>query len=229
MADLRELENRIKHTYRDKSLLVEALTHSSYVNETGRKRRTCNERMEFLGDAVLSIISAEYFFTKYPEMDEGELSKIRSSYVCTEALSEFAKSIGLDRYLIMGKGAILSNEMQNSSVLEDAFEAVIASIYLDAGMEAAKAFVLPFLSAERTGENEGFKDYKSLFQMIIQKNPDEVFQYKTVKEEGPDHAKVYTVHLYVNSNVVGEGVSSSKKGAEQAAAKQALALMGIEL
>ncbi len=229
MADLKELEGKIKYTYKDKSLLVEALTHSSYANETGRKRRACNERMEFLGDAVLSIISAEYFFHKYPDMDEGELSKIRSSYVCTEALSEFARSIGLDRYMIMGKGALLSNEMQNDSVLEDAFEAVIASIYLDSGMEAAKAFVLPFLSSDRSAVKEGFKDYKSLFQIIIQKNPDEVFQYKTVKEEGPDHAKVYTVNLYVNSNVVGQGVSTSKKGAEQAAAKQALELMGVEL
>ncbi len=229
MADLREFEEKIKYTYNDKSLLVEALTHSSYANETGRKKRACNERMEFLGDAVLSIISADYFYTKYPEMDEGELSKIRSSYVCTEALSEFARSIELDKYLIMGKGALLSNEMHNDSVLENAFEAVIASIYLDSGMDEAKRFVLPFLKTDRKASSEAFKDYKSLFQIIIQKNPDEVFQYKIVKEEGPDHAKIYTVNLYVNSNVVGQGVSTSKKGAEQAAAKQALELMGIEL
>ncbi|MBQ7739806.1 MAG: ribonuclease III [Eubacterium sp.] len=227
MADLSLLEKKIEYTFKNKKLLTEALTHSSYANET--KKGRSNERLEFLGDAVLSIISAEYLFEKYPSSDEGELTKTRSSIVCTYTLSQFAKMINLGDYLIMGKGAAQYEVQNQGAVLEDAFEAIIAAIYLDGGMEEAKRFVLPFLQLEIKSPKSNFKDYKSLFQIIIQQNPDEKFQYKLVAEHGPDHAKTYEVELYVNSNVVGRGVGTSKKSAEQDAARQALELMGVEI
>ena len=230
MADLHLLEEKIGYTFQDRTLLVEALTHSSYVHENGsRKRRHCNERMEFLGDAVLSIISAEYLYNRYPDEQEGELTKKRSRLVCTESLAEFARRIDLSDYLIVGKGAALSEDFKRPTVLENAFEAMIAAIYLDGGMKSAKQFVLPFLETKIDLPQSQFKDYKSQFQIIIQHNPDEVFQYKLVDEYGPDHAKVYVSELYVNSNLVGRGSGSSKKSAEQAAAKQALELMGVEI
>ncbi|MBR6392404.1 MAG: ribonuclease III, partial [Eubacterium sp.] len=134
MADLTLFEDKIKYTFKDKSLLTEALTHSSYAHE-GKRNRRCNERMEFLGDAVLSIITADYLYHGYPDVDEGELTKIRSSLVCTEALYEYAKLIDLHTYLIMGKGASQRHDEEKPTVLENAFEALIAAIYLDSGME----------------------------------------------------------------------------------------------
>ncbi len=229
MAALNEFEEKIKYTFTDKALLTEALTHSSYAHESANKKRKYNERMEFLGDAVLSFISAEYLYNAHPDWQEGELTKKRSSLVCTESLSEFAKMIDLADYLIVGKGAALTGIENNATVLEDAFEALIAAIYLDGGIESAKSFVLPFLALDIKKKQASFKDYKSRFQIVIQQNPDEVFQYRLVDEYGPDHDKHYVVNLYVNSNLVGHGVASSKKGAEQEAAREALELMGIEL
>lgn len=229
MADLFELEKKINYKFNNKSLLTEALTHASYTHEASKKKAKCNERLEFLGDAVLSIISAEYLYNKYPEAQEGELTKTRSSLVCTESLSDFARSINLGDYLVMGKGAMLRNDFERPTVLENAFEAIIAAIYLDGGMEEAKKFVLPFLQKDISINRFPFKDYKSMFQIVIQQNPDEIFQYRLVDEYGPDHDKKYVVELYVNSNLVGKGTGTSKKNAEQAAAKQALELMGIKL
>ncbi|MCR5208302.1 MAG: ribonuclease III [Eubacterium sp.] len=228
MADLTSLESKIKYTFKDKSLLTEALTHSSYAHEV---KHNCkfNERMEFLGDAVLSIITAEYLYKKYPDAAEGDLTKVRSSLVNTDALYEYAKSVDLNRYLIMGKGASQRHDEDKPTVLENAFEALIAAIYLDGGMSKAKNFVLPFLKSEVRVHRSSFRDYKSLFQIIIQQNPDERFQYKLVDEFGPDHDKRYVVELYVNSNLVGKGEASSKKGAEQEAAREALELMGVEI
>ncbi len=228
MADLTLLESKIKYTFKNRALLTEALTHSSYSHEVKHKAR-CNERMEFLGDAVLSIISAEYLYTRYPNNDEGSLTKIRSSLVCTEALFEYAKSIELYKFLIMGKGASQKHDEMKPTVLENAFEALIAAIYLDGGMKSAEAFVLPFLKSEVVIHKSTFRDYKSQFQIIAQQNPDEHFQYKLVGETGPDHDKTYVVELWLNSNIVGRGKASSKKGAEQEAARQALELMGVEL
>ena len=229
MADYKELENRIDYTFKDRSLLTEALTHSSYSHESMHNKKRNYERLEFLGDAVLSIICAEYLYKLYPEAQEGYLTSKRSSLVCTESLSVFARSINLSDYLILGKGAALSGVEKNATVLENAFEAIIAAIYLDGGMDAAKSFVLPFLENEINNSRQEFKDYKSLFQIIVQKNPDEVFNYKLVREYGPDHDKHYVVELYLNSNVVGTGVGTSKKSAEQDAARQALELMGVEI
>ncbi len=229
MANLKDFEKKIKYTFKDKKLLTEALTHSSYAHESANKKKKYNERMEFLGDAVLSFISAEFLYTKYPESKEGELTKLRSSLVCTESLSQFASMINLSDYLIVGKGAAMTGIEKNPAVCEDAFEALIAAIFLDGGLGEAKRFVIPFLELDLKKTEPVFKDYKSQFQIIAQQNPDEVFQYKLVDEYGPDHDKHYVVNLYLNSNLVGHGVASSKKGAEQEAAREALELMGVEI
>ncbi len=219
------LEDKIDYKFNDRSLMIEALTHSSYANEKGNIM--CNERLEFLGDAVLSIISAEYLYKKFPDVPEGRLSKIRSSLVCTQSLSGFAREIGLGSYLLLGKGESASGGYDRDSILENAFEALIASIYLDGGMEPAKIFVLRFLARDIENHIVSFKDYKTTLQEIIQQNPDETLNYVLVGEYGPDHDKRFEVEVHLNSNVIGRGIGRSKKQAEQEAAKEALSLMGV--
>lgn len=223
---MKALENRIGYHFKNKDLLLEALSHSSFANERHNKIQS-NERLEFLGDAVLSIISAEYLYNLYPNMAEGELSKLRSSLVCTESLSDFAKSIDLGSALLLGKGEASNGGAQRPSILENAFEAIIAAIYLDGGMECAKSFVLRFLSDAINSKSIHFKDYKTTLQEVIQQNPDEMVTYVLVGESGPDHNKTFEVEVHLNSNVIGKGKGKSKKSAEQAAAKEALKLMGI--
>lgn len=223
---MQNLEEKIKYTFKDKTLLTEALTHSSYANERQNAGR-CNERMEFLGDAVLSIVSAEYLYEKFPNMPEGKLSKLRSSLVCTQSLSGFAREINLGRYLLLGKGETASGGADRDSILENAFEALIAAIYLDGGMEPAKKHILKFLSREIETQHISFIDYKSALQEIVQQNPDEVLNYVLVGESGPDHDKRFEAEVHLNSNIIGKGIGRTKKQAEQEAAKEALKLMGF--
>lgn len=222
---MESLETKIKYVFRDKTLLIEALTHSSYANEKGNM--LSNERMEFLGDAVLSIVSAEYLYSKFPDLPEGKLSKLRSSLVCTQSLSSFARELNLGDYLRLGKGEKASGGADRDSILENAFEAVIAAIYLDGGMEYAKKFILHFLARDVDNHHVSFKDYKTTLQEIIQQNPDETLNYVLVGESGPDHNKRFDVEVHLNSNVIGRGTGRSKKQAEQEAAKEALSLMGV--
>lgn len=219
------LEQKIGYTFNDRSLMIEALTHSSYANEKGNMM--CNERMEFLGDAVLSIVSAEYLYKKFPDMPEGKLSKLRSSLVCTQSLSGFAREIGLGSYLLLGKGETASGGYDRDSILENAFEALIAAIYLDGGMDAAKKHILRFLARDIETQHIHFKDYKTTLQEIIQQNPDETLNYVLIGEYGPDHDKRFEVEVHLNSNVIGKGIGRSKKQAEQEAAREALSLLGI--
>ena len=162
-------------------------------------------------------------------MPEGRLTKLRSSLVCTQSLSQFAKEIDLGSHLKMGKGERASGGSERPSVLEDAFESLIAAIYLDGGMEEAERFVLRFLSREVENHHSNFHDYKSLLQEIIQQNPDETLTYTVVGTSGPDHDKRFDVELKLNSNIIGKGHGTSKKNAEQLAAKQALELMGVDV
>ncbi len=224
--DLSVLEEKIGYKFKNIEYLNEALTHSSYANEV-RNGIKCNERMEFLGDAVLSIISAEFLFEEFPDMAEGDLSKLRSSLVCTASLSGFAKEINLGNYLLMGKGEINNGGQERPSILEDAFEALIAAVYLDGGMEYAKKHVLHFLEAELKNHRINFKDYKTYLQEIVQQNPDETLNYVITGEFGPDHNKTFEAEVHLNSNVIGKGCGKSKKQAEQEAAKEALQLMGL--
>lgn len=224
-----ELENNLKYQFKNISLLEHALTHSSYANE---KKHTLgsNERLEFLGDSVLSIIVAEHLYKNYPDLPEGELTKIRASLVCEDALFEFAMELELGKFLMLGKGEQQNGGNKRHSTLSDAFEAVLAAIYLDGGIEPAKKHVLRFVEKKLTDLSKApFKDYKTMLQEVIQKNPEEKLEYVLIDATGPDHAKTFTVELRLNSNVIGKGVAGNKKTAEQHAAKQALELMGKKI
>lgn len=225
-----KLEKNIGYKFNNRSYLMEALTHSSFANEQKDRHVTArsNERMEFLGDAVVSIISAKFLFEKFPDMDEGELSKLRSSLVCTGSLSEFARRIHLGDYLFLGRGEINTGGADRDSILENAFEALTAAIYLDGGMDEARKFVLSFLSKAVEGHNINFKDYKTQLQEVIQENPGENVYYVITGTNGPDHNKVFEAEVRLNHNVIGKGTGKSKKSAEQAAAKEALRLMGLQ-
>lgn len=223
---MKKLEEKIEYTFKDKCLITQALTHSSYANEKQGGIK-CNERLEFLGDAVISIVSAQYLYESFPDMPEGDLSKLRSSLVCTRSLSDFARQIDLGSYMLLGKGELNTGGRDRDSILEDAFEALTAAIYLDGGMECAKKHVLRFLSEAVNTHHINFKDYKTTLQEVIQKNPDQSITYVVSGESGPDHNKRFEVEVHLNSNVIGKGVGKSKKQAEQEAAKEALSLMGI--
>lgn len=223
-----KFESIIGYKYKNKSLLKEALTHSSYGNE-GKKNGKNNERLEFLGDSILSIIVAENLFNNYKHLPEGELTKLRASLVCEKSLYKFALKINLGEMLFLGKGEENSGGRNRPSILADAFEAVIASIYLDGGLESAKAFVLGFVPKDiDTKKTNALSDYKTALQEIIQKNKEEKIEYVLVEEIGPDHDKSFIVEVHLNSNVIGKGNGKSKKQAEQFAAKEALELMGYE-
>lgn len=223
---MKTLEKNIGYSFKNKELLRLALSHSSYANECfGRES---NERLEFLGDSVLGFITAEYLFSSLSGRPEGELTKLRANAVCEKSLAVFAKEISLGDYILLGKGEMLTGGRERPSILADAFESVIAAIYLDGGIEEAKKFVLRFVSTSTTDTYQA-TDYKTLLQEVIQKNPDEHLTYRLVAESGPDHNKEFTVEVYLNSNCMGTGKGPSKKKAEQAAAKEALALMGIKV
>ena len=219
------LEERIGYQFQNKKYLRRALTHSSYSNES-REKPESNERMEFLGDAVLSLVVSNYIFHRF-HLDEGDLTKIRASMVCEKSLFRFAQEVGLGEELYLGRGEEQMGGRTRPSIVSDAFEALIAAIFLDGGLEPAGRFVLRFVREElETGERSAFVDYKTMLQEIVQKNPEERVNYVLVEENGHDHDKHFVVEVRLNSNVIGRGESRSKKGAEQLAAKEALELMG---
>lgn len=223
------LENKLNYKFNNKALLLNALTHSSYANEV-RKGITSNERLEFLGDSVLSIVVSDYLFKNFPNMPEGELTKLRASLVCEKSLCGFSRSLDIGSYLKLGKGEDKGGGRERDSILADAFEAVLAAMYLDGGMEVARKHVLRFVLPElEHTDDEVFKDYKTALQEIIQRNPEESVTYILTDETGPDHNKQFTVEVHLNSNVIGSGRGKSKKQAEQMAAKQALHLMGADI
>ncbi len=227
--DFSLLENRIKYIFKDSRLLTVALTHSSYCNEN-RKRgfSVSNERSEFLGDSILSVITAEFLFNKFPEADEGFLTRTRAALVCEDTLAKFANSISLGDFMLFGKGeSVPSGGRHRKSTIADAFEALIAAIYLDGGMESAKAFVLPFITSSVDSViKAGTEDYKSRLQRIVQQTPEEVLSYTLVGEEGPPHDRTFSYEVYLNSNLLGKGKGRSKREAEQVAAREALILLG---
>ncbi len=223
---MKELENTIGYSFKDPKLLRLALTHSSYSNERGAHKN--NERLEFLGDSVLGFITADYLFGELTNTPEGQLTKIRANAVCERSLAKFAAEINLGKYLFLGKGEMLTGGRERPSVLSDAFEALIAAIYLDGGIDEARKFVLRFVSNTEKDANE-VTDYKTMLQEVIQKNPEEELKYELVAQSGPAHMKNFTVEVKLNSNCIGLGEGHSKKKAEQAAAKEALHLMGIKI
>ncbi len=225
--EMQQLQEKIQYTFRDPEILQRALSHSSYVNERQNVRQS-NERLEFLGDSVLGFITAEYYYSQFKAYPEGDLTKLRAAMVCEKSLCVFARELDLGSYLLLGKGEICTGGRDRPSILADAFEALIAAIYLDGGIDEARRFVLRYVR-KAAGTSGAFHDYKTKLQEIIQKNPEESVEYVHVGESGPDHNKVFTVEVHLNSNVIGRGVGRSKKLAEQEAAREALTLMGIKL
>lgn len=225
---MNRFEEILNYKFNNIKLLENALTHSSYANEV-HSAHGSNERLEFLGDSVLSIIVSEYLYKNFKKLPEGELTKLRASLVCEKTLCMFSKQMNVGDFLLLGKGEAHNHGNERPSILADAFEAILAAIYIDGGIDAAKKHVLRFVIPElENGEYELFNDYKTALQEVIQRNPEERLTYVLIDETGPDHDKRFTVEVHLNSNVIGMGVGKSKKQAEQAAAHQALVLMGIE-
>lgn len=230
------LEERIGYRFENGELLTRALTHSSYSNESGLKNHHmyCNERLEFLGDSVLSIITSNYLYKSFTDCPEGELTRMRAEVVCERALSGYADAIGLGQFLLLGVGEEKNNGRQRRSILADAFEALLAAIYLDAkerGMAEVERFLMPFITKEiesvrRKGSFNG--DPKTLLQQFVQQAEGDFLEYAVVGESGPDHMKTFKVEARLNSNVIGRGEGRSKREAEQNAAREALKLFSVE-
>ena len=233
-AAMERLEAAIAYNFTDRALLRRAMTHSSHSNETGERNHhlLCNERLEFLGDSVLSIVVSRYLFTAYPQEGEGILTNMRKDVVCAEALARYARRIGIGDCLYLGNGEELSGGRDKENILADAFEALLAAIYLDAGdrgMEIIAHFLLPLVQKDLSElENRGIDgDYKTPLQQFVQQTEGDVLEYILIRAEGPDHQKTFEVEVRVNSNPCGRGVGSSKRKAEQAAAKAALKVFGL--
>lgn len=229
---MEKLEKTVGYTFQNKELLKEALTHSSYYNEMKSRGESVpyNERLEFLGDSVLSVVVSSYIFEKYRNKQEGDLTKIRAAVVCEKALAKFAGQIALGDYMFLGHGEVMNNGRSRPSITADAFEALLAAMYLDSGeqFQAVEHFVLPFISEEirQIAENGVFVDYKTSLQQIVQQANGEILEYVLVKEQGPDHDKQFSVEARLNSNIIGRGVGRTKRQAEQKAAHEALILFG---
>ena len=224
MSKLQELQNRIGYTFEKEGLLRQALTHSSYANEKHMKKHSDNERLEFLGDAVLEIVSSDFLYRNYPDLPEGDLTRIRAALVCEESLHEVAQSLDLGSYLKLGKGEEAGGGRHRASILADATEAVFAAVYLDGGITAASELIhRVLLDVEREEVvEERRRDYKTLLQEHIQRKAGQELTYCMVREEGPDHAKTFVTEVRLNGAAIGEGSGHSKKESEQMAAKSAL-------
>lgn len=227
MKNIEEFEEIIGYRFKNKDLLEQALSHSSYANEKKRHGGS-NERLEFLGDSVLSIVVSDYLY-KNINVPEGDLTKMRASLVCEKSLFVFAREIHLGEFILLGKGEENTGGRERPSILSDAFEAVIAAIYLDGGIEPAAKHILRFMPEDiKRTKKPVLSDFKTLLQEVVQKNPEEKVEYVLIGEEGPDHNKRFVVEVCLNSQVIGKGKGRSKKEAEQLAAKEALELMGYE-
>ena len=221
MGRLNELEKKIGYRFSDFSYLEHAMRHSSFCNEQKMNRLENNERLEFLGDAVLELVSSEFLYLNYPKMLEGEATRKRASMVCEQTLALCAKEIDLGSYLYLGKGEELTGGRDRASVTSDALEALIGAIYLDGGFTNAKEFVEKFV-LNGIEEKQLFFDSKTIFQEMMQSITTESIRYELVKEEGPDHCKTFTIELFVGGRSAGCGSGKSKKAAEQAAAYDAI-------
>ena len=222
--DISLFERNINYSFNCKNNLILALTHSSYSNEHKNLGVKDNERLEFLGDAILDMVISEYIYKKFPEMPEGELTKLRASVVCEHSLAEIAKNLNFGDYMFLGKGEEITGGRNRVSILADAFEAVIGAIFIDGGFEAVKNYIINLIKEPINNMKTSFKliDCKTHLQEIVQKNNKNPIIYKIVDEKGPDHNKIFVVNVYNNENIIGVGAGKSKKEAEQNAAFDAL-------
>ena len=220
------LEERLGYSFRNRALLETALTHSSYANENRASGIVCNERLEFLGDSVLGVTVADFLYRHFPDMPEGRMTRLRAELVCEQSLHRVALELHLGDYLRLGKGEEHNGGRKRASILSDAVEAVIAAMYLDAGMETAAGFIHRCLLDDvRAIETPTFTDYKTSLQELVQRHSGQVLSYELVGEEGPDHAKTFRVQVCLNGDPIGRGTGRTKKEAEQAAAANALAAL----
>ena len=214
---LKELEQKIGYRFRNFSFLEQAMMHSSYTNEHRMEKYRCNERLEFLGDAVLELISSEFLFRQSPKVPEGELTKTRASMVCEQSLAMCARDIDLGSYLLLGKGEEVTGGRFRDSVTSDALEALIGAIYLDGGFTNAKEFIHRFILND-IEHKQLFYDSKTILQEMIQSRQTGVLSYEIIKEEGPDHNKSFEIRALMGEEEIGRGVGRTKKAAEQVAA-----------
>ena len=223
--DYRQLEELIQYKFKDLNLLKNALSHSSYANEMHMQKYENNERLEFLGDAVLEVVSSEFLFFTYPKMLEGELTKLRASLVCEPALAFCAKDIGLGEYLLLGKGEEATGGRKRDSITSDAVEALIGAIYLDGGFANAKEFIKRFILNDLENKKL-FYDSKTILQEVVQASfKKEEIIYRLTGEEGPDHDKSFFVSVFIGNTKYGEGKGRTKKAAEQQAAYQTILVL----
>ncbi len=222
--DIKDLQDKIGYQFNDDKLLTHAMTHSSYANENGMPREGNNERLEFLGDAVLELVSSEFLYHNYPNLPEGDMSKLRASLVCEPTLARCTAEIDLPKYLLLSKGEETTGGRTRDSIISDAMEALIGAIFLDGGIEPAKSFILKYILTDIENKRL-FYDSKTTLQEVIQAEGSEKLSYEVVAESGPDHAKVFTVEVRRGGEVLGRGEGHSKKAAEQRAAYEALLSM----
>ena len=215
------LEQIIGYTFRNKKLLKQALTHSSYANEKKLGKLGCNERLEFLGDAVLELVSSDVLYAKFPQIPEGELTKKRASLVCEPSLAYCARQFDLPKYLLLGRGEDMTGGRMRDSIVSDATEALLGAIYLDGGFEKAREFVLKFILNDME-HKQLFYDSKTILQELVQEKGRQTVEYVLTKETGPDHNKQFSVDVLINGTPAGSGTGHTKKAAEQAAAYQAI-------
>lgn len=217
-----KLEERLGYTFQNRALLANALTHSSYANENRGKGLQSNERLEFLGDSVLGMVTADYLFRTHPDLPEGDLTRTRAALVCEGSLVEVAQALELGQHLLLGRGEDAGGGRERPSIVADAVEALLAAVYLDGGIGSARKIITRFiLDAEE--EKSGSRDYKTALQELVQRESGQVLEYQLLSASGPDHAKVFEVAVHLNGESAGTGEGRSKKEAEQAAAKAAIA------
>lgn len=221
-AILLELEKKIQYNFSDPSLLLHALTHSSYANEMRMHKENNNERLEFLGDAVLELVTSEYVYKEYKDESEGDLTKLRASIVCEQTLSSCARNLNLGKYLLLGKGEDITGGRDRDSILSDALEALIGAVYLDGGFTNAKELIHRFILDDLKNKKLFF-DSKTILQEIVQnENHNQKIHYRLISEDGPDHNKTFTIAVCIGNEEIGCGVGRTKKAAEQEAAYQAI-------
>ena len=219
--NLEKIEKEIGYEFKNKQLLEKALTHTSYDYEN---KKQSNEKLEFLGDSILEFVSSEYIYHNYPNLKEGEMTKVRASVVCEDSLQKIAKMHNFSDFLYLGKSERTSQKEVRPAIMADSIEAVIAAIFLDGGLEETKKFILNNLAKpiENATKNIGQKDYKTVLQEVLQKNGNVDIEYVIVDEKGPDHEKVFTAEVKFNNKILATGEGKSKKQAEMEAAQKAL-------
>lgn len=218
---MKTLEERLGYQFKNRSLLENALTHSSYANEHRDAGMSSNERLEFLGDSVLGMVVADHLFREHPQMPEGELTRTRAALVCEGSLFEVARTLELGKYLRLGKGEDAGGGRERPSILADATEALLAAVYLDGGIAQARRLIRALILGNEE-EMSASRDYKTALQELVQRESGQKLTYRLVGEEGPDHAKRFSVEVELNGKTVGAGEGRTKKAAEQNAAKAAI-------